>query len=254
MLLSHHFHRYCRLVFAGAATATICFGRVEAIWLLEARQERKAAVVVDQLGGAVYYAWRLDERIELDSWRSARAPGWLIPGDACVDGVSLCYCSAEALDHKIACLRSFGRLRWLNLFRAGISDAALEHIAGHSRLEWLNLVGTPITDAGLRHLDPSAPLKRLNLRNTLVTDASVPQLARLKQLESLDLRGTRVSRGGLALLRKLLPAARIETDFDGNTSLSRWNLERGLRRDAILLASALADQTAPSITYILVRR
>ncbi len=148
-----------------------------------------------------------------------------MPGDAFAAGVYLPYCHEESLDQKLACLKRLRNLRWLDLSNSGITDAALVHVAGLARLEWLSLRFTPITDEGVRQLESSARLKWLDLTNTRVTDDSLPRLAMLVQLERLKLRGTRVSPAGVAWLRKRLPTARIETNFDGELPVSsdlRW--------------------------------
>ena len=178
--------------------------------------ERKAADEIERLDGKVHYAWRLDERIQVVSAKSGLAPGWLLPGDAFAAGVFLPYCHKESLDQKLACLKRLRNLRWLDLSNAGITDAALVHVAGLARLKWLSLSFTPITDEGVCQLESLARLNWLDLTNTRVTDNSLPRLAMLVQLERLKLRGTRVSRAGVAWLRKQLPKARIETDFDGD--------------------------------------
>jgi hypothetical protein len=194
-------------------------------WIIDAQQQRKAADEIERLDGRVFYAWRLDEKIQVASAKSDLAPGWLLPGDAFVAGVFMPICHDEFLDQKLACLKRLRNLRWLDLSSAGITDAALVHVAGLARLEWLSLRFTPITDEGVRLLESSARLKWLDLTNTRVTDDSLPRLAMLKRLERLDLRGTRVTSRGVTLLRNQLPAARIETDFDGESSVSsnlRW--------------------------------
>ena len=208
---------------AGILTAGICL--LTANWILDVQQERKAADEIERLDGRVYYAWRLDEKIQVASAKSDLAPGWLLPGDAFAAGVFLPNCHEESLDQKLACLKRLRNLRWLDLSNAGITDAALVHVAGLARLEWLSLRFTPITDEGVRQLESSARLKWLDLTNTRVTDDSLPRLAMLVQLERLKLRGTRVSPAGVAWLRKRLPTARIETDFDGELPVSsdlRW--------------------------------
>ena len=208
---------------AGILTAGICL--LTANWILDVHQERKAADEIERLDGGVYYAWRLDDKIQVESAKSDLAPGWLLPGDAFLSGVFLPCCHEESLDQKLACLKRLSNLRWLDLSNAGITDAALEHVAGLARLETLSLRFTPITDEGVRQLESSARLKWLDLTNTRVTDDSLPRLAMLVQLERLKLRGTRVSPAGVAWLRKRLPTARIETDFDGELPVSsdlRW--------------------------------
>jgi hypothetical protein len=197
-----------------AATA-FCICLLVIHWFRSIQQERKAADEIERLDGRVYYAWRLDEKIQVVSAISDVAPGWLLPGDAFAAEVFLPYCHAESLDQKLACLKRLRNLRRLDLSNAGITDAALVHVAGLARLEWLSLCFTPITDEGVRQLESSARLKWLDLTNTRVTDDSLPRLAMLVQLERLKLRGTRVSPAGVAWLRKQLPKARIETDFDG---------------------------------------
>jgi hypothetical protein len=198
-----------------AAIIAVCLGGLQAFWLLDAQRERAAADKIQRLGGCVYYAWRLDECIQLSAGQHG---GWLIRGDGFVSGVSLAGCSEELLEERLACLKSFRKLRWIDLSGIRLTDAALEHIAGQSQLNWLSLHHTQITDAGLQQINPSLPLKWLDLSYTLVTDDGLSRLAALNRLEGLDLRGTRVTRKGLARMRQELPAVRIRADFDDESS------------------------------------
>jgi hypothetical protein len=232
----------CDRVFANRLSQIIgmiivCCGVVAIGWLRSVHQERVAAHEIERLGGRVHYAWRLDERIQIASQPTARAPGWLVPGDGFVAGVSMGGCRSESLDRELAHLKSFNSLRWLDLSDASISDAALVHVAVLKRLEWLSARFTRITDAGVRRLTCAARLKWLDLANTGITDASLPYLATLKDLERLDLRRTNVTLGGVTLLRKQLPTARIDADFDGDSLLPPWSRREGRRLDAVLFAA-----------------
>ena len=113
---------------AGILTAGTCL--LMANWILDGQQERKSADEIERLGGRMYYAWRLDEKIQVASAKSDRAPGWLVPGDAFAAGVFLPFCHEESFDQKLACLKRLRNLRWLDLSNAGITDAALVHVAG----------------------------------------------------------------------------------------------------------------------------
>jgi hypothetical protein len=207
------------------AAIAFCICVLVILWFRSVHQERRAADEIERLDGRVYYVWRLDEKISVETAKSDLAPGWLLPGDAFAAEVFLPHCHEESLDQKLACLKRLRNLRRLNLSNAGITDAALVHVAGLARLEWFSVRYTPITDEGVRQLESSVRLKWLDLTNTRVTDDSLPSLAMLIQLERLKLRGTLVSPAGVAWLRKQLPKARIETDFDGELPVSsdlRW--------------------------------
>lgn len=111
--------------------------------------------------------------------------------------------SGAIQDDHLLHLPPLRRLRQLHLFRASISDAALQNVGKLISLEDLVLSGTPITDAGLEKVRRLTRLKRLNLSRTNITDGGLKHLAAMQQLEHLDLVGTQVSGTGFAELEGL---------------------------------------------------
>jgi hypothetical protein len=172
----------------------------------------RAAADLEQLGGKIIWAWKLDPKIQECRVPCYEPPSFVLPGDAFVAGVHISFCRDERLNEKLACLDALCGLRTLTVTNTSVSQAAFRHLAGLSRLEWLDLHDTPLADAGVRHLSAIAHLERLNLQNTRITDASLPHLARFTRLKWLNLGGTSVSAAGLAFLKAQLPNAEILTD------------------------------------------
>jgi hypothetical protein len=200
---------------AAAAVVALCVTQI--VWLLDSRQEWRAASVLERLGGSLIWAWRLDPRLEERRYPCFEPQCWLLPGDGFVVGVHLLNCREPNLDQKLAGLGALGGLRSLALGNTAITDEVLRHVAGLSRLEWLDLHDTPITDNGIRHLATARQLQWLNLSNTRITDASLSHLASLNRLKRINLVGTDVTAAGLALLRAQLPATEIQSDLEAST-------------------------------------
>jgi hypothetical protein len=171
-----------------ALVAAASFGALQSVWVVQSRREFAAAAEVERLGGYVVWSWRLDKRIAEKQYPCYRPPSWLIPGDAFVEGVYLVNCRAPQLDQALACLRTFTRLRSVELGNAAITDAAVVHLAELSQLEWLDLHDTPVTDECL------------------------PQLATMRRLKWICLSGTQVTHSGVDFLLQQLPATRIQLD------------------------------------------
>jgi hypothetical protein len=89
-------------------------------------------------------------------------------------------------DSSLAVLRSFPRLRALNLARTRVTDQGLPQVAALSALEHLDLSGNP-----------------------QLTDQGIAQLAGLPRLQSLSLEGTRVTDAGIQKLRAARPGLRV---------------------------------------------
>lgn len=115
----------------------------------------------------------------------------------------------EVTDHDLAFLAPMPTAKRLSLGRTSVTDAGLEHLAGHVELNWLDLSGTSTGDEGLAHLRRAAGMNQLSLAQTRVTDRSMPLVGSFGALEILDLSGTPVSDqgfqylAGLARLREL---------------------------------------------------
>lgn len=196
--------------------AFVCVSILEGVWLFETQREMQAAAELEQIGCTLNYACRFDSEIRFYVSPGER-PRWLVPGDAIVVRVRLWHSSEKCLDQKLACLESLHGLRCLELSDAPITDVALQHIGCLARLEFLDLLNTAITDAGIRCLTSCSRLEQLSLYNTQITDASIPHIAKLTQLKWICLRGTAITPRGIARLQSLLPAVRIESEFDRNS-------------------------------------
>lgn len=105
-----------------------------------------------------------------------------------------------------------GRIKELNLSRAGIDDAALGFLVGFENLTLLRLDNNRITDVGVAALGGITSLEYLNLYgNPGITDASVDSLVALANLRALYVWGTSISAEGLAKLHDARPELRVET-------------------------------------------
>jgi hypothetical protein len=115
----------------------------------------------------------------------------------------------EVTDQDLAFLSDMPMARRLSLGRTAVTDAGLQHLAGHVDLNWLDLTGTAIGDEGLAHLSRATKMNQLALAQTRVTDRSMPLVGTFAALEILDLSGTPVSDqgfqhlAGLARMREL---------------------------------------------------
>jgi hypothetical protein len=96
-----------------------------------------------------------------------------VPGHPVVE-ISLA--ESRVTDADLVRLKSFPRLRSLDLSSTGITDAGLVPVGGLGDLESLDLSGTRVTDAGLARLHGLAKVRTVNLTGTRVTDAGVRQL------------------------------------------------------------------------------
>jgi len=127
-------------------------------------------------------------------------------------------------------LRSLSRLRTLILHGLPVTDAGLEQLKSLSGLErlqlggtlvtgeglrhltnlnWVRLDATPITDEGLRNLQATVGLEELYLDQTKVGNAGLRHLVGLRKLRTLNLHDTEVTPGGMAFLKKHLPALTV---------------------------------------------
>ncbi len=117
---------------------------------------------------------------------------------------------------QFAVLHELQRLNRLFLDGSQVTDAGLNHLAGHKSLTSVELrLSQRITDDGLKALAEIPGLTYLGLAGTKITDKGLQHLTGAKKLKSLRLHGTKVTPEGVALLRKALPNCVIESDFEG---------------------------------------
>jgi hypothetical protein len=97
------------------------------------------------------------------------------------------------------------QVTWLDLSRAGISDANLTVVSEFEHLTRLHLELTPITDAALVHVEGLQYLEYLNLYGTDVSDDGIGLLAGLPALKVVYLWQTDVTEAGAGRLRQARP-------------------------------------------------
>ena len=168
----------------------------------QARDQRKAAMEIKQLGGVAMQCGRYEPQ---NGWKS-RVPSWLkrILGDDVF--LTISYVSlrkSKATDKDLVRLRAFPQLKELDLSESHITDAGLVHLDGTPRLQKLTIGRGAITDEGLVHVGRLSSLRELNLACSKVTDAGLVHLTGLTQLEDLDLRYDLITDVGLVHLQGL---------------------------------------------------
>jgi len=140
----------------------------------EKRNERRAVVEVEKLGGHAWYDY------DLTGGDEPPGPRWLraLLGDdffVRVEGVSLT-CRNELSDADLVPLEALVAIEHLSLDRTSVSDAGLPHLRSMRRLKALDLGQTRVTDAGLKWLKALTHLEHLVLKDTLVTAAGIAEL------------------------------------------------------------------------------
>jgi hypothetical protein len=101
-------------------------------------------------------------------------------------------------------LATLTKLRELNLYETGVTDADLQRLRGMPALQVLTLSGnTKITDAGLECVQGLHGLRALHLNQTRVTDTGLARLRGLSYLKEVSLFGTPITDEGLAHLSHL---------------------------------------------------
>ncbi len=119
----------------------------------------------------------------------------------------------------------------INLWAAHVTDAGLEHLAGHAETRALNLSATRITDEGLKHLRGMSALETLGLADTEITGAGLQNLAANKNLKALDLTETEVTDEGLKNVSYLpnLEILRLSANAITDAGLAQLKSLRKLR-------------------------
>ncbi len=119
-------------------------------------------------------------------------------------------------------LEPWKKVRELNLYDTGMTDAGLERLRKMPELVSLNLNNNRITDAGLACLQDLHHLHRLSLNQTAITDAGLERLRSLPDLRDLDLLETQVTDAGLI---HLLPLKNLEKLTLGGPTITDRSLE-----------------------------
>lgn len=244
-----------------------------AAWLAwvtnRARAQRRALAQVKALGGLVYYDYQYPNPDVRNAKWGATSPGpaWLrrwIGEEYFREVVEVDFISEQkpVSDSELAIVRSFPRLRHLNVISREITVAGLEVLDDLPELRTLWLKSSRISDAGLVHLRrlpklrelviyfqrgelPKAPLSDttlsyleglVHLRHLCIsnaggiTDAGLAHLKGLHELRWLELAHSQIKGPGLANLKRIekrfLYGSRV--DDEGLAGLSRCTYLFGL--------------------------
>jgi Leucine-rich repeat (LRR) protein len=103
-------------------------------------------------------------------------------------------------DEGISVLKTWKRLKRLDLEGTKITDSALQHLSALSSLESLNISSVLVTDAGTEALTSLTNLKELTLGGNKLTDAGLQPLRQLPGLTFLDLGGAQRTDSGIWLV------------------------------------------------------
>src|SRR6201995_2170857 len=111
---------------------------VHSAWGAPSADEQKAIDAIKRLGG----------KVEFD-------------GDT---PIAVDLADSQATHKDLHWLKNFPKLKSLEMWGAGITDAGLDHLRGLTNLQTLVLENTDITDKGLEKLVEVPSIKSLNLR------------------------------------------------------------------------------------------
>jgi mono/diheme cytochrome c family protein len=145
------------------------------------------------------------------------AGGSVMPlfGDSPLLQVSFAQATSPPGDEALAALAGAAdNVVWLNLSKAQITAAGVEHLAKLKNLIQLHLEHSTIGDAGVVKLGALPRLEYLNLYGTSVTDAGVAPLAGLAKLRNLYVWQTKVSWDAAQGLQKALPGLEVNLGWD----------------------------------------
>lgn len=141
-------------------------------------------------------------------------------------------------DRGLLDLKPLSNLTDVNLYYAEtVTDQGLAVLKSWKRLKRLNLRGTKITDSTLQMLNALTTLESLDIGFAQVTDSGLSQLTALSNLKELSVGGNKLTDDGLQALR-LMPAI-TSLDLSGaqRTDSGLWSVsltESGLETIATL--------------------
>lgn len=92
-------------------------------------------------------------------------------------------------DEGLAAIKTWKKLKRLNVHGTKISDTTLDHIAGITTIESLDIGSAMITDVGLDRLSSLVNLKELTMGGNELGDAGLQALRQLPGLTFLDVNG-----------------------------------------------------------------
>jgi hypothetical protein len=106
----------------------------------------------------------------------------------------------EATGEDLIPLKTFSRLRVLDLSGTRITDSGMASFEGLGEFEWLSLWQTDVGDKGIAHLRGLRNLQHLDLRRTKTTNSGLVHLKTLPRLECVALGETAIDDAGLLCL------------------------------------------------------
>jgi hypothetical protein len=140
------------------------------------------------------------------------------------------------------------KVRDLNLYDTGMTDASLERLRKMPDLLTLNLNNNKITDAGLAVVQELRHLHSLSLNQTGITDAGLERLRCLPDLRDLYLLDTQVTDAGLV---HLLAHKNLEKLTLGGPAITDRSLEvfKSLRKLRVLtlVRTGVSDSTVQEL-------
>src|SRR5262249_8078548 len=107
------------------------------------------------------------------------------------------YYAETVTDQGLAVLKSWKRIRRLNLRGTKITDSTLELLNGLTSLEALDVGFAQVTDSGVTKLTALSNLKELSIGGNKLTDAGLQALRQMPAITVLDLSGSQRTDSGL---------------------------------------------------------
>lgn len=169
------------------------------------------------------------------------------------------YYAEQITDEGMAAIKSWKKLKRINLRGTKVTDTTLEHLANVTTLESIDVGFAQITDVGLDRLSPLVNLKELVIGGNKLTDNGLQALRQLPNLTSLNLGGSQRTDSGLwtiSLTEQGLDSITTLKDLrelrlDGMPVTARW-LEKlkpltKLERLSLQGCKRLGDDAASSL-------
>jgi hypothetical protein len=118
-----------------------------------------------------------------------------------------------ATDQDLLPLKTFPRLRFLNLAGTRVTDEGMAYVGELRELHGLSLWRTNVGDKGIAHLRGLLNLRDLDISETKVTNSGLAHLKDLPHLEAIRLDQTAVDDDGLPLLAKCRRLKKVSLDW-----------------------------------------
>jgi hypothetical protein len=149
------------------------------IWLaivtLQARRQQRSVARIQELHGAVAFAFELDSQGNWKQNPQPFVPAWIrnAVGEEYFRRVAIINFDegSDPTDDDLRVLEDLTDVQQLTLSnRKKVTDAGLAHLAGLTRLNVLVLDGTSVTGPGLHYLRDLQQLEGLTFSSTALTD------------------------------------------------------------------------------------